>query len=229
MSSDLAIAASTINRQVVESPQLMGKECVGCRRILEYDFFQRDASYRDGRKDLCDLCAGTKRLSIAEHTQRLHEQNYGSEAVRAQRWKEQRDWYFEASRTGRYLHHSDLIRDLKRLAPDLFFVDGNFVGDVSIFRTYPQPLPRLSGRDFEYLFYMPLGYSQEYSTLEFSDLDVPIREKKRGWRTVLLRLVCSRVLTEGQVNEVFGEAHGPASRQYRKQLYAWRNGRAWSE
>lgn len=222
--SDLETAANTLNNRVVESPEVIGKECIGCARILEYAFFKRDASYRDGRRDLCDVCANAPRLSIAEHTARLQEGNFNSEAVKRQRWANQDDYRDDAARIGRGMQSADFIRILQRLVPDLYFMDGNVVGDIAVFQIYGKPQPDLSGKDYRYLFYIPNDWLPEYSLYEFDTIrDIPIREKQRGWRTALLRLIESKLLSENLCNDVFGRPEGPASSVWHRTLYSFRN------
>src|SRR5208283_2210636 len=109
------------------------------------------------------------------------------------------------------------------LVPSLYIVDGRIEGDLAVFQTYGQPQPDLEGRTFRYLFYIPTGMLPEYSLYEFSERDVPIREQKRGWRTVLLRLIKSGLLTEDTCREVFGEAVGEASTVWHRTLHQYRS------
>lgn len=219
------IGENAIERAIVDSPDLLGKECIGCLRVLPFNRFQRDASCRDGCRDLCDYCASVPRLSIDEHTSRLREMTNNSEAVKAQRMARQEEYKNDAARIGRMMHHSDLVTVLRQLIPSLYITDGNIVGDLAVFQTYGSPQPDLEGRTFRYLFYIPTGYLPEYSLYEFNDRDTPTRESQRGWRTVLLRLIKSGLLTEETVNHVFGAATGPASTIYNSTLYDFRNRR----
>jgi hypothetical protein len=52
---------------------------------------------------------------------------------------------------------------------------------------------------------------------------LPLNEKWRGWRTVVLRLILKGFITEQQADKVFGPATGPAARRYREQLFEFRN------
>lgn len=219
------IGENAIERALVESPDLLGKECIGCLRVLPFNHFQRDASCRDGRRDLCDRCASVPRLSVAEHTARLREMTNNSEAVKRQRLPNQEEYKNDLARIGRLMHHTDLIHVLSQLVPSLYITDGNIQGDLAVFRTYGVPQPHLEGRTFEYLFYIPTGYLPEFSLYEFNERDIPQREKQRGWRTVLLRLIKSGLLTEESVNHVFGPATGPGSTIYNSTLYDFRNRR----
>lgn len=214
-------ASNVLDREVVESSDLLGKECLTCGKILAYKFFPRDSSYRDGRRDQCTECAGAPRLSTAEHVARLKELNYN--ATKKQRWANQEDYENDVARIGTPLHHSDLLRKIRKLVPSLYIMDGRIVGDLAVFQTYPCPQPDLGGRDFRYLFYIPTGVLPEFSQYEFDARDVPIRESKRGWRTVLLRLIKLGLLSAERCDQEFGAARGEASTVWYRQLYAFRN------
>jgi hypothetical protein len=222
---ELEDAANVVSKEVVESNELLGKECIGCLRILSYAFFDRDSSYRDGRRDLCCNCQNAPRLSTSEHTARLRQMNDNSEAVRRQRWEHQDDYRDDQARVGRAMRSENFLGKLQRLVPSLHFTGGRIGNDIAIFRTYPCPQPHLNGRDFEYLFYCPGGDIPEYSIYEFDGRDIIVREKMRGWRTVLLRLIRSGLLTEAQSDREFGRADGPASTVWYRKLYEYRNNR----
>lgn len=201
-----------------------GKECISCNKILLATQYRRDSSYKEGIRDQCYQCETAPRLSTSEHVHRLRESSYSSEAVRAQRWgKEQLDFIDEEARMGRWRHSSEIISFLKTNIPDLFLLDGNFIGDISIYRTYGTPQPKLDNRTFEYLFYMPIGWMPEHSLIEFDNRDIPVREKSRGWRTVLLRFIKLGLVTESKVREYFGDTFGPGSVNWHRQLYLHRN------
>ena len=127
------------------------------------------------------------------------------------------------ARIGTPLHHSDLLRKLRKLVRSLYIMDGRIIGDLAVFQTFPCPQPDLDGRDFKYLFYIPTGLMPEFSQYEFDERDVPIRESKRGWRTVLLRLIKLGLMSEERCDREFGSARGEASIVWYRQLYAFRN------
>lgn len=77
--------------------------------------------------------------------------------------------------------------------------------------------------EWKYVCSVQVGYMHEYSSLHFDSHGLPLNEKWRGWRTVLLRLIQNGFITEQQADATFGEARGPASRRYKEQLYFWRN------
>lgn len=212
-------------RNILPAVTAETKDCIGCARALPINCFQRDSSYRDGHRDLCDQCASSPRMSTVEHTERLREMNANSEAIKRQRWAEQETWKNDIARRGRPMTHSDFLLKLQTIAPNLYVVDGRIIGDLAVYRVFDQPQPRLDGRSFEYLFYLPTGMLPEFSIIEFNAQDVPVKEKRRGWRTALLRLIKAEIITLEQANRVFGPAIGEASYQWYRQLHEWRSAR----
>jgi len=202
------------------------KECCCCGNIQPFGMFRRDSSYREGVRDRCLGCESAPALSTAEHTEMLREKNYYSNAVRKQRWDNQSDYENEEARWGRVMQHSELLSKIFKLIPnDLFVTEGRIVGDLALYRVYGRPQPDLDGRTFRYLFYIPTGRLPEFSQYEFDHRDIPVKEKRRGWRTVLLRLIKSGLVTEEQVNQEFGPALGEASTVWRRELWKYRNGK----
>lgn len=224
MSSDLREAASVIDRNVVESPQMLGKECISCNAVLAYNFFRRDSSYRDGRRDQCDLCASAPRLSTEEHFYRMREINNNSDAVKAQRWSNQSDYRGTASRVGRGMMSGAFLRVLRHLVPDLYLMDGRVAGDIAIFQTSGKGRPDWGGRSYKYIGYCPTGFLPEFSQYEFDEIrDIAIKEKQRGWRTVLLRIIEAGLLSEEDADKVFGRPDGPASVVWHRHMFNLRN------
>lgn len=210
-----------IDDAVMNSPELLGKECCGCYRVLAFRYYQKDSSIRDGYKDVCNVCLSTPRLSTSEHVHRQREINH--RAANSQRWEHQEELYNDDARIGRALYSSDFVTVIKQMIPNLYVTQGRIIGNLAAFKTYGQPQPRLDGRTFEYLFYIPTGLLPEFSLYEFDNRDVPIREKQRGWRTVLLRLIKSEMVTEQYAHQVFGAPSGEAASRYLRTLYDFRN------
>lgn len=70
-----------------------------------------------------------------------------------------------------------------------------------------------------YVGFVQVPFMQEYEELHFDRYDVPLGIKRRGWRTILLKLREQNLLTEPEINKVFGEpASGPVSRRYRQYM-----------
>lgn len=199
------------------------KECAGCMRIQPFGCFRRDSSYREGVRDLCLTCESAPRMSTEEHLASQREKNY--RAAQGQRWQNQSDYENEEARWGRVMSSSDLLGKIFKLIPhDLFITDGRIGDDLALYQVYGKPQPDLDNRTFRYLFYIPQGRLPEFSQYEFDHRDVPIKEKRRGWRTVLLRLIKTGLVTEQAVEEEFGPALGEAATVWRRTLWKHRNG-----
>lgn len=221
---DIHAPENNIDQQLAESDEVLGKECISCRRAFHYSHFRRDHSMKDGRALQCVYCEDSPVLSTAEHTHRLKEMNHNSRAVRSQRWQDQEDYKNDVARVGQPLHHSAFFAKLRTVIPSLYVTQGRIQGNLAVFQTYPCPQERLGGRDHEYLFYAEEGLMPEYSLYEFDTLrDVPVREKMRGWRTLLLRLIVTGRITEAQADKLFGPAVGAGGYIYRRKLHAHRN------
>lgn len=207
------------------SSDIFGRRCGGCQCDLDWIHYRRDSSQRDGHAVLCFDCEQAPKLSTVEHTANLFERNYNSEAVKKQRWNDQEEVRNPESRIGRPMLHSDFLLVLQKLVPSLFVTDGNIVGHLAIYQTAACKQKAWDDRDFRYLFYMPTGILPEFSVYEFSDdgMDVPIRESQRGWRTVLLRLIKSRLLDESTCNAVFGRPEGPSANRWHRELKNFRS------
>lgn len=215
---------SPLDLQKYLSPEVFGRTCAGCQCDLDWSYYRRDASQRDGRAVLCVDCESVPKLSTAEHTARLREQNLNAEAVKKQRWADQEELKDDVSRIGRPMQSADFLNVVKKLVPSLYVTEGRIVGHLALFRTYGQPQPRLDNRDFEYLMYCPTGMLPEFSMYEFDRVqNIPIRESQRGWRTVLLRLIKAGLVTEAVCDKVFGKPEGPSAGRWNRELYNQRN------
>jgi hypothetical protein len=78
---------------------------------------------------------------------------------------------------------------------------------VNSSRAMPLPAPR-------YVTWIQIPAMIEFSVMRFDAHGLPLAEKYRGWRTVLLELIRQGLLTERDVNRVFGEATGPGARRW---------------
>lgn len=65
-------------------------------------------------------------------------------------------------------------------------------------------------------------YGPEWSIMRFSERGVATKEKYRGWRTAMLVLIFSGILTEDEVDRAFGAPIGEAGSWYRQQLKNYR-------
>lgn len=210
-----------INWEAGADPNLRGKECAGCFRLLEYRFYDKNSSYKDGYEPLCPLCRKSPKLSIAEHTARLREMNHNSEGTRRQRHEDQDEMHED--RPGRPMDCSLFLQKLHHVVPSLYVAQGGVVGDLALYVTSGTPRKDFGGNTFKYLGFVTLGVMPEYSRYEFDSRDILLRETQRGWRSVLLRFIRNKILTEEQCNTEFGHPSGGTNSLWFKNLHRFRN------
>lgn len=179
--------------------------------------------------------------------------------------KEQWEEFIDAKRRmGRVLHHSEIISRLREIVPSLVVCRGaqrNRIGlyvvkntPVTEIKDYPLWNRKMDFVDCPYFIsWLDEGYSPEYEIDLVNDAQVAIGQR-RGYRTLLLRLVARRavhcklceeydpkgfkphphpglkgrptsIISEQQALEVFGHpTNGPTASNYRRQLWEFRNG-----
>lgn len=145
------------------------------------------------------------------------------------------DWdeYIDAKRRfGKALHHSELIAKLRKLVPGLFVCDGMQKNTLGLYiwdRTHPFQ-DKTGGTVF--LGWCHRGYNPEYEIDIPNDVGVAVSQL-RGWRTLLIRMLCRRdsitfqpksLFTEQQLLDEFGPpTNGETASKYREHLYNFRN------
>jgi hypothetical protein len=118
-------------------------------------------------------------------------------------------------RTGQMLYHTDLIRRIEKLTHRRVWAeDSKHDSNVCGFYT-SVPNPDKLSADFgkptkKYICAFDKGPLTEFSHIVTDERDLPIKEK-RGWRTVLTRLMQAKVLTWSQVVYGFGAGDDHAS------------------
>jgi hypothetical protein len=215
---------SAIDDDIYGSPDLVGQECSGCRRILVWKFFDHDSSYRTGYKPTCISCKAAPRLSMEEHVDKLSTENYNSEGTRRQRHADQEEFRRETARWGKTVPASDFLMKLKKLVPELVVRPGGIVGDLGLYMTAPGPQKKWDGKDFQYMGYVTLETMPEHSIFEFDEkLDIVLRPIHMGWRSTLIRFIKAGILTEAQCEKEFGLPSSGNSALWFKQLWSHRN------
>lgn len=215
--------ANSIDRNIIESSELLGRECQCCVRILASSFFDRDSSTKDGLRFRCRECEATPSLSIVENTAKLREQNYNSHALQALRPDYAETLRDDIGRIGRVMDAENFLQKLKTLLPGLRWIPGQVAGDISVYLMSNKPEHQPLG--YHYLWYVPDGIIPEFSLHEWDEVrNFPVKEKKRGWRTPLLRCILADMVSEEDAERVFGRPpeNGPSELWYRR-LYAKRN------
>lgn len=139
---------------------------------------------------------------------RLFENNA---AIRKEyKWPNQDE--LKLQRTGRVLHMNEFLTKLKGAGLNCWYSDkGGMAKTLGLY---------VSVNDqHKYIGFVQVPFMQEYEELYFDRYDVPLGPKRRGWRTILLKLVEQRILTETQAHAAFGEPNsGVVSRRYKEYL-----------
>jgi hypothetical protein len=153
-----------------------------------------------------------------EEYRRLFEAN--ALARKDYRWPNQEE--LKTQREGRILHMNEFLRLLRSAGLKAWCPErGGMPGTLGLFVYHEGLLPGC-GHNWgfpHYVAFIQVPFMQEYEELYFDDYDVPLGPKRRGWRTVLLRLIEQGLLTEQKAHEVFGRPQsGWVSRRYREYL-----------
>lgn len=188
----------------------------------EYSDYNSEFEYADEiepelAKIMAQVEAGPRHEKTSAQTfetwHQKHEENVDSR--KQYRWAQQDE--LKSERTGRILHMNVFLGKLKEAGLNCWYTEkGGMKGTLGLY----------VARDgvADYICFVQVPLMQEYEEVHFDAYDVPLGSKRRGWRTVLLRLMEKKYLTEAQANQYFGEpASGPVSRRYRQYLAYLRN------
>ena len=125
----------------------------------------------------------------------------------------------EKMRQGELMFCLDFVDKLNTILPA--YLSGKIIKGLSGLYVF---MPDVKGGHWHYVCGVQASMMNEYSVIWLDSHGLPLNEKKRGWRTVLLRLIMGSFVDEDDVNKVFGEpTSGPVSRRYREQLFYFRN------
>lgn len=148
---------------------------------------------------------------------RLHETN--AAARREYQFPNQEE--LKLAREGQILHMNEFLSRLKRCGLNCWYGErGGMAGTTGLYVGHDK-----TGRcshdvgQPHYVCFVQIPFMQEYEELHFDQYNVPLGPKRRGWRTVLLRLVEQGLITATKADEIFGKAAtGPVSRRYQEYL-----------
>jgi hypothetical protein len=171
------------------------------------------------------------------------------------------DWeeYADAKRRmGKVLHHSEFIRRLRTIIPTLTVTDGRVRGTLTLLMIRSTPVKEIPDYAGTFKFYAPCpiyigwihaGWMPEYE-IDLIDDDQCAIGQKRGWRTILLRMIVrwnkklkvngdpeldihgvairesrASIITEEQADQAFGSPTQGwlTATAYRHQLHDFRN------
>lgn len=110
----------------------------------------------------------------------------------------------------------EFVKKLRDNGVRCFTVDNGLAGTVALWAA--------RGQEIVYIAYLQVPAMYEWSVLRLDAHNLPNGEKFRGWRTVAMQLIIKEILTEDQVNQIFGKpTGGVVSSIYRKTLWDRKN------
>jgi hypothetical protein len=116
------------------------------------------------------------------------------------------------------------LQKLHHLYTALYITQGGILGDIALYATSGTAKPEWGGNTFAYAGYATLGVMPEFSKYEFDRArDIMLRASHIGWRSILLRFIEKKILTEAQVLAEFGPPSGGENSIWYKKLRQYRN------
>jgi hypothetical protein len=155
---------------------------------------------------------------------RLYEQNVDSR--KQHRFRDQEE--LQTKREGRILHMSKFLALLKEALPgyQVWYTEkGGMANTLGLYVSHPglfTGCTHLRGEP-HYVGFVQVPFMQEFEELHFDRYNVPLGSKRRGWRTILLKLIESGVLSEQTAHQVFGDVDGAQGKRYSAYLHFLRN------
>jgi hypothetical protein len=143
-----------------------------------------------------------KRISAKEALVKIKAENY--QAGEQYRLSDHVELKNSEKRTGQMLYHTDLIRRIEKITHKRVWAEDS-IHDKAVcgFYTQHEGVKKFLGA-------FDKGPLPEFSHILTDDRDLPIKEK-RGWRTVLTRLMQMKVITWPQVVYGFGDGRDNAA------------------
>jgi hypothetical protein len=106
-----------------------------------------------------------------------------------------------------------------------FTVYNGLKGTIGLWCIPPKQVARA-----RYVCYLQIPAMYEWSVLRLDRHNIPVGEKFRGWRTVLMELIKKEILTEYQAHKIFGHPSGNKTfRRYQRSLWELRNLKKYTE
>lgn len=190
-------------------PGDIGLSCADCNKHGFDEFRYADEIQPNLAKMMEEVENGARTSGTTqtkEEVYRLKEMN--ADARKEYRWPNQDE--LKQRRTGRIYHMSEFLRKLRDAGLNVWY--GNFSGmqgTIGLY-TFHEKWKLTDACSHEwgkphYVGFVQIPFMQEYEELHFDRYDVPLGPKRRGWRTIGLRLIEQNVISEQKFHEVFGE------------------------
>jgi hypothetical protein len=150
----------------------------------------------------------------------LREKEISDEMVERYQMEDQEDLTNAKARLVNQMSTDEFVRKLRAFGIKCFTVYNGLQGTVGLWC-----LPPKRTGVARYVCYLRTPFMYEWSLLKLDNHNLPAGEL-RGWRTACVELIKAEILTEWQVNQIFGAASdGKPFRRYRQTLWEIRNGK----
>lgn len=176
----------------------------------------------------------SERLSkqVEEYSQNYHDNSSNQNKEELARWQELNAYAAQAyqwctpdeyadmqMRMGKIIHSSELITTLRnKLHLKCWYREHPHADKVTLV------VQRGDGMlEPEVGCWVQRGYMPEYTVMGFDQHGVPMAERFRGWRTVLLQLILKGLITEEAAHKIFGPAERECAERYNSILWGIRN------
>jgi hypothetical protein len=170
--------------------------------------------------------------AIEEYSQRRHEKSssqneeelcrqreINDEIAKQYQWLDPSDYANEEERVGRVMHSSQFINLLRSAGIKCWYRDHPQPGKITL-------VVQRDGQAPEVGCWVQHGFTSELSLMYFDEHDIPVSERRRGWRTCLLQLILKGIITEEKAHAIFGRpGNSEAWTRYNGLLYEFRNRR----
>jgi len=211
-------------------PSDIGLRCPDCdSKQATHKQYDKEFDYADEiQPEVSRIMEQAESRNISQSSQkakeeflRLYEQNV--ESRKQFRWANQEE--LQTKREGRILHMNEFMRLLQSALPSgsrAWYTDkGGMANTLGLYVNHPGFFPACTHERGtpHYVGFVQVPLMQEFEELHFDRYNVPLGSKRRGWRTVLLKLIESGILTESAAHAAFGAPEPNAfSRRYNEYL-----------
>lgn len=197
-------------------------DCTGSKKTARDEYIYADEIEPQVASMMQQIEANSDRVEGSAQTKeeafRLHEVN---EAARKEyQFPDQEE--MKERRTGKILHMNQFLDKLKSTGVKAWYTEtSGMEGTRGLYVSHDN---YMSGCKHDhgaehYVGFVQIPYMQEYEEWYFDDYNVPKGIRRRGWRTIGLRLIEQGIVTEQQFHRAFGEpVTGIVSGRYRAYL-----------
>jgi hypothetical protein len=139
--------------------------------------------------------------------------------------EDQEDLTNELARKVNPMSTDAFVAKLRANGIKCFTVYNGLKGTIGLWCIPPKQVARA-----RYVCYLQIPAMYEWSVLRLDRHNIPVGEKFRGWRTVLMELIKKEILTEYQAHKIFGLPSGNKTfRRYQRSLWELRNLKKYTE